>query len=41
MPRIGAIDAAGWKQSLDFMTTLGLVPNPVTVPQLVDTSLLP
>ncbi len=37
----GTIDAADWKQSLDFMTTLGLVPNPVTVPQLVDTSLLP
>ena len=37
----GAIDLAGWQQSLDFMTTLGLVPNPVTVDQLVDTSLLP
>jgi NitT/TauT family transport system substrate-binding protein len=37
----GAIDLAGWQQSLDFMTSLGLVPNPVTVDQLVDTSLLP
>jgi ABC-type nitrate/sulfonate/bicarbonate transport system substrate-binding protein len=37
----GAIDTDGWQQSLDFMTTLGLVPNPVTVDQLVDTSLLP
>ena len=37
----GAIDTAGWQQSLDFMTTLGLVPNPVTVDQLVDESLLP
>jgi putative riboflavin transport system substrate-binding protein len=37
----GAIDRDGWQQSLDFMTTLGLVPNPVTVDQLVDTSLLP
>jgi NitT/TauT family transport system substrate-binding protein len=37
----GAIDEAGWQQSLDFMTGLGLVPNPVTVKQLVDTSLLP
>jgi NitT/TauT family transport system substrate-binding protein len=37
----GAIDTAGWQQSLDFMTTLGLVPNPVTVTQLVDSSLLP
>jgi NitT/TauT family transport system substrate-binding protein len=38
---LGSIDTAGWQQSLDFMTTLGLVPNPVTVDQLVDTSLLP
>ena len=37
----GTINAADWKQSLDFMTGLGLVPNPVTVPQLVDSSLLP
>ena len=37
----GAIDTAGWQQSLDFMTTLGLVPNPVTVAQLTDSSLLP
>jgi NitT/TauT family transport system substrate-binding protein len=37
----GAIDRAGWQQSLDFMTSLGLVPNPVTVDQLVNTTLLP
>ena len=37
----GAIDMAGWQQSLDFMTSLGMVPNPVTVDQLVDGSLLP
>jgi NitT/TauT family transport system substrate-binding protein len=37
----GAIDRDGWQQSIDFMTTLGLVPNPVTVDQLVDSSLLP
>jgi NitT/TauT family transport system substrate-binding protein len=37
----GTIDRAGWQQSLDFMTGLGLVPNPVTVDQLVDDSLLP
>ncbi len=37
----GAIDADGWQQSLEFMTSLGLVPNPVTVDQLVDDSLLP
>jgi NitT/TauT family transport system substrate-binding protein len=38
---LGAIDRDGWQQSLAFMTGLGLVPNPVTVDQLVDTSLLP
>ncbi len=38
---IGSIDRAGWQQSLAFMGTLGLVPNPVTVDQLVDVSLLP
>ncbi len=37
----GTIDRAGWQQSLDFMTKLGLVPNPVTVDQLVNESLLP
>jgi putative riboflavin transport system substrate-binding protein len=36
----GAIDRDGWQQSLDFMGTLGLVPNPVTVDQLVNESLL-
>ena len=37
----GAIDTAGWQQSLDFMTGLGLVPNPVQASQLTDSSLLP
>lgn len=37
----GSIDRDGWQQSLDFMGTLGLVPNPVTVDQLVNESLLP
>ena len=37
----GTIDTAGWQKSLDFMTSLGLVPNPVTVAQLTDSSLLP
>jgi NitT/TauT family transport system substrate-binding protein len=37
----GAIDRAGWTKSLSFMTGLGLVPNPVTVDQLVDDTLLP
>ena len=38
---LGSIDTAGWQSSLDFMGKLGLVPNPVTVDQLVDGSLLP
>ncbi len=37
----GVIDTAGWQKSLDFMTSLGLVPNPVMVSQLTDSSLLP
>jgi NitT/TauT family transport system substrate-binding protein len=37
----GTIDRDGWQQSLDFMTTLDLVPNPVTVDQLVTETLLP
>ena len=38
---LGSIDTDGWQKTVDFMTTLGLVPNPVTVDQLVDESLLP
>jgi NitT/TauT family transport system substrate-binding protein len=38
---LGSIDRDGWQQSLDFMTGMGLVPNPVTVDQLVNESLLP
>lgn len=37
----GTVDRAGWQKSLDFMTSLGLVPNPVTVDQLVTDELLP
>ncbi len=37
----GTIDDAGWRASLDYLTTLGLVPNPVTVEDLVDGSYLP
>ncbi len=37
----GVIDQPGWQKSLDFMTGLNLVPNKVTVAQLVDSSLLP
>jgi NitT/TauT family transport system substrate-binding protein len=37
-PISGAIDQAGWQSSLAFMTSLGLVPKPVTVQDLVDPS---
>lgn len=37
----GSIDRDAWEQSITFMTSIGLVPNPVTVDQLVDESLLP
>ena len=39
--KLGAIDSAAWQKSLDYMTTLGLVPNKVTVDQLISTALLP
>ena len=32
---LGTIDRPAWQKSLDFMTSLGLVPNPVTVDGLV------
>ena len=37
----GAIDRAGWQASIDYMTELGLVPNPVTVDGLVSEEFLP
>ena len=37
----GAVDQAGWEKSLAFMTSLKLVPKPVTVGDLVDTSFVP
>jgi NitT/TauT family transport system substrate-binding protein len=37
---MGTIDKASWTKSVEFMTGLGLVANPVTVDQLVDDSLL-
>jgi putative riboflavin transport system substrate-binding protein len=37
----GAIDEQGWKDSIAYMTKLGLVPNPVTVDQLVRKDLMP
>jgi NitT/TauT family transport system substrate-binding protein len=39
-PPYGPIDRDGWQRSLDFMGTLGLVPNPVTVDQLVTEDLV-
>jgi len=33
---LGAIDTDGWAASIEYLTTLGLVPNPVTVDDLVD-----
>jgi NitT/TauT family transport system substrate-binding protein len=38
---LGAIEPDDWQQSIDFMTELDLVPNPVSVDDLIDTSLLP
>lgn len=40
---LGAIDRDGWQRTIDFMSKLpgGLVPNPVTVDQLVSGDLLP
>ena len=40
-PITGAVDSAAWEKTLAFMTTLGLVPKPVTVPDLVDTTFAP
>ena len=40
-PALGAIDTVGWAASLAFMTTLGLVPNPVKVEDLIRSDLLP
>ena len=37
---LGAIDRDGWQDSIDFMTELGLVPNPVTVDDLVSEEFL-
>ena len=40
---LGSIDRAGWTRSIEAIAALpgGLVPNPVTVDQIVDDSLLP
>ena len=38
---LGANDRAGWTQSVTYMTSLGLVPKPVSVDDLVRDDLLP
>jgi hypothetical protein len=38
---LGAIDREGWQASIDYMTTLGLVPTPVTVDQVVSEEFIP
>jgi NitT/TauT family transport system substrate-binding protein len=37
----GAVDTAAWDQTVTFMTSLGLVPKPVTTTDLVDTTFAP
>ena len=38
---LGAIEPADWEKSVEYLKTLDLVPNPVTVDDLIDTGLLP
>jgi NitT/TauT family transport system substrate-binding protein len=40
-PITGAVDTASWDKTVTFMTSLGLVPKPVTATDLVDTSVVP
>jgi NitT/TauT family transport system substrate-binding protein len=40
-PITGIVDSAAWDKTVAFMTTLGLVPKPVTVSDLVDTTVAP
>ena len=37
-PITGAVDRAAWAKTVTFMTSLGLVPKPVTTTDLVDTT---
>ena len=37
----GAVDTAAWDKTVTFMTSLGLVPKPVTASDLVDTTFIP
>jgi putative riboflavin transport system substrate-binding protein len=38
---LGAIEPADWEKSVEFLSELDLVPNPVTVEQLIHTGFLP
>jgi NitT/TauT family transport system substrate-binding protein len=38
---LGAIEPADWEKSIAYLEKLGLVPNPVTVDDVVETGLLP
>ncbi|CAN5626311.1 ABC transporter substrate-binding protein [soil metagenome] len=38
---LGAIEPADWQASIEYLSSLGLVPNPVTTDDLIDTSVLP
>lgn len=38
---LGAIEKADWTASIDYLTSLGLVPKPVTVDDVVDVGVLP
>ena len=40
-PITGAVDTAAWEKTVTFMTSLGLVPKPVTTNDLVDTTFAP
>jgi NitT/TauT family transport system substrate-binding protein len=40
-PITGAVDTAAWDKTVTFMTSLGLVPKPVTTTNLVDTTVVP
>jgi ABC-type nitrate/sulfonate/bicarbonate transport system substrate-binding protein len=38
---LGAIEPADWEASITYLEGLGLVPNPVTVDDVLETGLLP
>jgi NitT/TauT family transport system substrate-binding protein len=38
---LGALDDGGWAASIEYLSTLDLVPNPVTIDDVIDADLLP